>query len=127
MIKTKTTLASGKAVDKIDIDVLENGKTKQFPGAWSNGEGGCSDLSLNAGIMRLASMKAAKEFNFLWLDEITNSLSAKWIKILVEIVKEKVMHSDMTVLMTSHNPIQDSKFDHIWTIVKEQGISRVEV
>jgi len=127
MIKTKTTLASGKAVDKIDIDVRENGKTKQFPGAWSNGEGGCIDLSLNAGIMRLASMKAAKDFNFLFYDEITNSLSLKWITSLFGIIREKILSKGMTILMTSHTVVSDSKFDRIWTIVKEQGISRVEV
>jgi len=126
MIKTKTTLASGKAVDKIDIDVLENGKTKQFPGAWSNGEGGCIDLSLNAGIMRLASMKAAKEFNFLWLDEITNGLSNSWISTLITILREKYLSDGATILLTSHHPIHQSRFDKVWTVVKENGYSSVE-
>ena len=125
VVDSKSNLASGKVVDKVDIQVHENNKKKPFPGAWSLGEGGCIDISLNLGIMRLASMKASKEFNILWLDEITNSLSSKWIDKLIKIIRSRVLANEMTILMTSHMPIPESNFDNVWTVRKEKKESRI--
>lgn len=124
-ITNKCRLASGKVVDRIDIQVEEDGVERPFPGAWSTSEGGYIDLSLNLAVMKLASERAAKQFNFLWLDEITNGISPKWIQALIRVIKNKFVEQGVSVFMVSHMPVPEKEFDQVWTVQKKDGISKI--
>ena len=122
----KASLASKRIVDKIDIHVSEDGKRRTFPGAWSLGEGGPIDLSLNCGIMRLASEQAAKEFKLFWLDEVLISISSKWIGSIITTLRQKLLRPGVSILLTSNQELPRKMFDQKWTIVMENSRSRIE-
>jgi len=126
IIDSKTQLASGEIRDKVDVNIYDNGQLKYFPEEFSEGERCSIDLALNFGIMRIAAMRAAKDFNFMWFDEITNGLSESLINRLITIVRNKIMRENMTVIMTSHHPLNPDLFDSVWTAVKENGICRIK-
>lgn len=120
-ISTKAQLASGEVRDKVMIDVISNKVSKPFPDAWSSGEGQAIDLSLNFGIMRLAQVKAAKEFGFMYLDEATNWLSPQLVGKLLKLLRDKFLKPEMTIIVTTHASVDERQFDNVWTMVKENG------
>jgi len=115
-IISKTSLADGRTVDKVNIEVSQEGKIKRFPGEWSLGQGGCVDFSLNSAIMKLANMKAGKEFSIKILDEFSNGMSGEWTNKLIEVLREKFMKKNMTILLTSHYPLDEKLFDQVWDL-----------
>lgn len=126
-ISSRSTLASGKTVDRVDIEVYERGKKKAFPAQWSLGEGSYIDVSLNMAVSKLAMEKAGKGFGILCLDEITNGLSETLLLRFIEILRAKLLKNPMTILFTSHYALPEELFDQVWMVVKENGNSRIEI
>jgi len=115
-----------KGNDKPHLQVNLRGKTKPFPDYWSKGECQAIDLSINFGLMRLASAKAGKDFNLIVCDEIVNGMSGEIINRTLDILREKFLKPDMTIIFISHYPIDRSKVDKVWTMVKrKEGYSEV--
>lgn len=127
VVRSKTQLASGETRDKVEIAVRSNGIEKPFPEAWSKGEGKAIDLSMNFGIMRLAQSEAARDFNFMWMDECTDGLSPQLVQKLFYILSEEFSHPSMTILVTTHRPVDESSFNHVWVMRKQNDECKLEI
>ena len=126
IVSTRTETAKGDIREKVDINVMQGSEVKSFPNEFCKGENGAIDISMDFGIMRLSGQNSGNDSGFMFLDEITNSLSSVLIERLFHVIREKVYKKGMTIIVTTHHPVPESLFDHVWVSVKEKDVCRIE-
>ena len=77
---------------------------------------------MNFGVMGLAAMRASMSFGFLYLDECTTGLSSQLVDKLIEVIRRDIAIDGRTVIMTTHRPVTEKDFDHVWTAVKDNDV-----
>ncbi len=121
---TQTRLKSGELREKFECMVLIDGKKVPFE-SYSGGEKTRISLAVD---MALASLMmdtyGANEFNVVVFDEQDQFLDAKGRAHYLKLLRERA--KTQTVFVVSHDAELKSRFENVWTVVKENGVSRFE-
>lgn len=121
---TQTKLKSGETREKFECSVLADGQKVPFE-AYSGGEKTRISLAVD---MALASLMmdtyGAGEFNVVVFDEQDTFLDAQGRDFYLKLLKERA--KTQTVFVVSHDSELKSRFETVWTVVKENGVSRFE-
>jgi len=107
--------------DKLDV-VLTGKRTYR---GLSRGEKRKVDLAIQLAFNDLAIATGGSHINLLVCDEIIDPLDETGVNFLVEILTKKA--ESMCILLMSHKPHLGASFPTRWTIIKQDGVSRLEV
>lgn len=107
--------------DKLDV-VLTGKRTYR---GLSRGEKRKVDLAIQLAFNDLAIATGGSHINLLVCDEIIDPLDETGVNFLVEILTKKA--ENMCILLMSHKPHLGASFPTRWTVVKQNGVSRLEV
>lgn len=118
-VETKTT---GEVRDKIDIQFVGS---RTYKGC-SRGEKRRIDLAIQCALNDLARMGSRANINLLVCDEVIDPLDETGVLDFIDVLKDKAA-AGMTVLLMSHKRFVDSYAPTKISVVKENGVSRLEV
>lgn len=82
------------------------------------------DLAVSLALSDFQRAISEKQLDFLCLDEVTSFLDSAWEKKFYDLVKKK--YRNMACFVISHKDIDVTDFDRTITIIKENGITRLE-
>lgn len=121
--QTISMTRGGELRDKFAIAVSNTKGAKSF-GGLSGGEKRKVRIATAMALQDLVATRSAKSLPLFIFDEIDHALDSDGLERLMSIMKEKATCSG-TVLVISHNDLAHYISDTI-TVIKEDGISRVE-
>lgn len=121
---TQKQLSDGSLSDKFDIKV-DNIKGGNTYGSLSRGEKRRVDIAISLSLQDLIMTKADLEVNVLFYDELFESLDSVGSENVIELLQNKVKDIG-TIFVVTHNESLKPLFDTTITMVKENGISRLE-
>lgn len=108
---------------KINLGVTTRGGSY---GSASGGEKDRIDIAVAFALHDLATAQTSYQSNVLVLDEPAVFVDAAGIRRLMDLVAEK-MERVSTCFLTTQNPVFRGYCDKVWTVVKEKGVSRLEM
>jgi len=124
-IKTQKKIRSGEFRDKMDFKVTYPGGSELYAGK-SGGEKRRADISILFALGDLAASRARAPVELRLLDEPFESLDALGCEQVVRLLRAHVLPRAKTILVMSHNEALKPLFEHRITVVKENGVSRIE-
>lgn len=122
---TVSTMASGEQKDKFNVEVSYANGTSEYKGC-SGGERRRVDIATIFALGDLAASRASSNVDLRLLDEPFESLDSLGNEKVIRLLREKVVPRSKTVLVMSHDEDLKSMFENRITVIKENGISRIE-
>lgn len=107
---------------KIDLNVTSAGSSYLSA---SGGEKDRIDICVAFALLDLARQCTNWSSNILVLDEIATFVDSAGVDRIMKAVLE-LMDQVESAFMISHNPVFEGYGDKVWTVVKENGVSRLE-
>lgn len=107
---------------KIDLNVTTKGGTYQSA---SGGEKDRIDICLAFSLLALARQCTQWTSNLLVLDEIAVFVDDSGVERLAKLI-DLILDEVESIFLVSHNPIFAGYGDNVITVVKENGVSRIE-
>jgi DNA repair exonuclease SbcCD ATPase subunit len=120
-LATRIESKSGRYEDKVDV-VLPGNRTYR---SCSRGERRRIDLAIQCAINDLAIATGGSKVNLLVADEVIDPLDEVGVRAFIDVLQRKAQ--DGTVLLITHKPFLDAYAMERWTLVKEDGITALEV
>lgn len=125
VFSTQAEGARGKVTEKFDVRVL-NAHGGESYDSCSSGERRRIDLCVALAIHDLIVAQTGG-VNCVFLDEVFDTLDATGAERVVELLKAKAAYCKLqSVFVVTHNRDVANLFPKTWTVVKENGISRLE-
>lgn len=121
---TKTQLKSGDVRDKFQILVKQEHGSDLYKGT-STGERARADLVISMTLGDLAAFRTAKQLPWRFLDEPFESIDDAGIDAIVRLLNDQKARYK-TVFVVTHKSSFKQLFTQQITVVKENGISRLE-
>lgn len=122
---TQKTLKSGEARDKFGVSVGYTCGADSYRGI-SGGERRRADIAVLFALGDLAASRSIAPIDLRLLDEPFEALDSVGAELVVRLLQEKILPQSKTVLVMSHDDSLKSLFNNRITVVKENGISRIE-
>lgn len=121
---TKTTLKKGGEKDKFQIMVEQKHGGDQYKGT-SKGEKARADLVIAMALGDLATFRTAKQLPWRFLDEPFENIDDAGNEAVVQLLNDQKSRYK-TVFVVTHKPAFKKLFNQRITVVKENGVSRLE-
>jgi len=123
---TQTTLQSGEQRDRFNVAAEIAMGSQDYAGA-SGGEHQRIDIATLFALGDLASSRAHAPISLRLLDEPFSALDSVGAEQVVRLLKTKIVPKSGTVLVMTHDDNLKALFDNRILVVKEGGISRIEL
>lgn len=122
---TKTKLKSGEVRDKFQIQVKQKHGANSYK-ATSTGERARADLVVCMALGDLAALRTAKQLPWRFLDEPFESIDDAGIDAIVKLLSEQKDRYKTVFVVTHKSSLKQLLSTQQITVVKENGISRLE-
>lgn len=118
---TQTKLKSGETREKFECLVMADGQKVPYE-AYSGGEKTRISLAVDMALADIMSdAYGAGEFNVVVFDERDQYLDTQGRNYYLKLLKERA--KTQTVFVVSHDSELKARFENVWTVVKENGVS----
>ncbi len=115
---------SGGFIETIGLEISNKGNSRDFF-TWSSSERKKVSLAVSFAMHELLSEMFDSPFEFLVLDEVFDSLDIIGIELVCSVLKEQLKRTPQ-IFVVSHTENIPDVFTSTITIVKENGVSRIE-
>jgi DNA repair exonuclease SbcCD ATPase subunit len=122
---TKTQLKSGEDRDKFQIQVSQKHGSHSYKGS-SKGEKARADLVIALALGDLATYRTAKQLPWRFLDEPFENIDDTGIEAVIQLLRDQ-KSKYKTIFIVTHKPAFKKLVSQKLTMVKEGGISRLEL
>lgn len=124
--RTQKTLGSGERRDKCEVKVSYAFGGDKYQGV-SGGERKRTDLVCLLALGDLASSRSFSPVGIRFFDEPFDGLDGPGAEQVVQLLRTRILPQAGTVLVVSHDDAVKSLIDRRLTIIKEGGVSRVQL
>lgn len=122
---TKTQLKNGETRDKFQIQVKQKHGADLYKGT-STGEKARADLVISMTLGDLAAFRTAKQLPWRFLDEPFESIDDAGIDAIVRLLNDQKERYKTVFVVTHKSSLKQLLSTQQITVIKENGISRVE-
>ncbi len=111
-------------IETIGLEISQRGNSRDFM-TWSSSERKKISIAVSLAMNQMLSEIFHSPFDFIVLDEIFDSLDSIGIELICSLLKKQLKRVPQ-IFVVSHAESLPDIFDHTITVVKENGVSRIE-
>ena len=121
VVSTQSSLKTGEAREKLDIQVLDGLGDNIFEGS-SAGERSRINLCIALSLQELISSRHKRALGLAFFDEVMSNLDTEGLERFIELLKLELQHKG-TIIVISHHPELQMYFENIVAVEKKNGES----